>query len=996
MAMNNCYSVFEENQVLTAEQLNRNFDALNHQDRLTRLKIAGAGILHGFALQLKNGLVMLSPGCAITSDGALLHFDAAMVFDKYRAFEDRQANYPFFIHADTQVPLFELLPKGAADTDAKPLSTLNAIKQMVVLLYLESYEEDLDQCTDSDCDNKGRERCQNLRAVLLHRNDLAKLQATIPALNQYYFALSELVVERVVIQANSVHRLVDLQKLYRAAIDRALANLMPALEKSFLVCSPFLRHLYRNGSPVAGWKAVLSTLKNYRGSGIQYVYEFLRDLVVCYSEFREVLFELDEYSAVDELDIQLFPRHICLGDLSGAGENRHGYYASSLIGGRRKCLEKAAFFHQRIDSLIRCFAIPDASVPIRVTPSRCYNYSLAERAIPYYYKVSSDNRLHEFWSYELYRRRRSDSILSYHAREYSSRNEVLEPLQYSHHQLKHFRIEGCLGKKIDDVLVELKRIVSVQNLPIQFVAVQIESDLLKLKPRREFNFGELGFLHRLFRNDLRRNLLNLKAYNQVLDKTVSEAKELPENSPVDPAIPYKRYVKKHTSELAGNVEKIEKILLTGAKQFDQNEFESRHRMAVMHASNLNQVLKGVTQSSVFTPFEILVNDSRFSWLGWIGSEIKRKEEKEKKVSVFDGFLGHHSGLEHFGGVKRGELYVLVYSSRDDLVVADFSVPCCCEMQQQEVVEEEEVVDISIPDDIKWPKINDIRIFRGEGFELKKIVDLHREDMKEKILSFDENLGKVREELISKVEGVNAGWLKKIDRISGDVDKKLGDNFTSIVREVDRVDQLKKQWLADFVHKEGQLTGNVQREIEKAITNVQKQLEKADISFNEKIKSNNDQLAGKLNVLDDKLKDHGVIVDQQSKLVSNYINEASLLKSAMIGGKAIAVKESTEVIRAKNKLEAYNELHLALPANSPARRDLDKMSANETLLLLKEIRNNDGKIGDTEEAALAVAIENKARISDVTAKRTIDNEVRGLTTAFRDNPRLTAMLRKFNP
>src|SRR5438309_9976470 len=75
---NNEYIVFKPDQVLTDVQLNQLFYYLDNQNRLTRNKLIGMGIMCGFTLEIKvadNGnisCITITKGCGITSQGYLI------------------------------------------------------------------------------------------------------------------------------------------------------------------------------------------------------------------------------------------------------------------------------------------------------------------------------------------------------------------------------------------------------------------------------------------------------------------------------------------------------------------------------------------------------------------------------------------------------------------------------------------------------------------------------------------------------------------------------------------------------------------------------------------------------------------------------------------------------------------------------------------------------------------------------------------------------------
>jgi hypothetical protein len=72
--MQTSYPVFESGQVLTSAHLNGLVDYLEQQDRLTRNKLIGIGIVCGLDVNYDSGAnrIRISAGCAVTSEGYLL------------------------------------------------------------------------------------------------------------------------------------------------------------------------------------------------------------------------------------------------------------------------------------------------------------------------------------------------------------------------------------------------------------------------------------------------------------------------------------------------------------------------------------------------------------------------------------------------------------------------------------------------------------------------------------------------------------------------------------------------------------------------------------------------------------------------------------------------------------------------------------------------------------------------------------------------------------
>src|SRR5690606_33544826 len=122
---NTRFTIFENDQVLTADQLNDLFNYLDVQSRLTRSQAIGVGIICGLEIgMLENKNIVLSKGSAITTDGDLLFVPNDLEFDQIDLFEDINANYPYFQSGNSlNVPLYSLSrSEPGAPSSAQELS----------------------------------------------------------------------------------------------------------------------------------------------------------------------------------------------------------------------------------------------------------------------------------------------------------------------------------------------------------------------------------------------------------------------------------------------------------------------------------------------------------------------------------------------------------------------------------------------------------------------------------------------------------------------------------------------------------------------------------------------------------------------------------------------------------------------------------------------------------------------------------------------------------
>lgn len=196
----NEYLVFEADQVLTNDHLNQLFNYLDQQNRWTRNKLIGVGIVCGLHLVQHTGVIEVGKGCGITSQGYLVIQPSAKQYTYYLPYtgidqpKDLSFTYPdalpFYKPFVANKTMFSLLTDdefAALEPDAKSsaqtISSANAsnlLNDYAVVLFAEAGEQDLKNCDTFDCNNKGEKMTLNLRALLVRKADLPSPRKDLP------------------------------------------------------------------------------------------------------------------------------------------------------------------------------------------------------------------------------------------------------------------------------------------------------------------------------------------------------------------------------------------------------------------------------------------------------------------------------------------------------------------------------------------------------------------------------------------------------------------------------------------------------------------------------------------------------------------------------------------------------------------------------------------------------------------------------------------------
>ena len=526
------YHTFEDNQVLTKDQLNEFIEYFEDQDRMSRIFLSGVGIVCGFELSYDSGKpsITISQGAGVTTDGDLIKLRknidgsslksidlSSIEYTHFKPFEDGFANYKFFKKLSvvdgkvTEVPieLFELLPESAENASSlssfakinvnlasrlidpsliklKDISIsrfteipVSGLNNMVVLLYLEAYPKEADLCTSIDCDNQGIEQVSRLRVLLVSNADadyIAGLDSIFSKHNvlQNYFDLPEVAVRRVVLNKSNTANYNELKRAYFTALNTD--TLIPDLSSGISKIATDFNSLLKLNITNDDLNTALNKLKSLVAFSaynvpfnVQYRYDCIKDIADTYNELKGLLTELKEECCPD---INAFPKHLMLGDLdeidASVKHHRHGFYKSPILNCGSSKIKQCSSLFQRMIELINQFQISVGD--IKITPSNKLP-ELSFRSIPFYYTV--DDALLSSWNYFKTEKNRQNTNLSYHTENLSKALHIQNPLNYNLDKFDFYRIEGHQGKVYQDVLEEIDNLKTQNGLAFDVKALSV-------------------------------------------------------------------------------------------------------------------------------------------------------------------------------------------------------------------------------------------------------------------------------------------------------------------------------------------------------------------------------------------------------------------------------------------------------------------------------------------------------------------------------------------
>ena len=684
------YTVFEPDQVLTHGQLNSVTDYLDDQLRLSRVTLDGVGLIAGLHVALQgDGSVRISAGFGVSTDGDLMRLGADTVYDRFRPYDATAAVYPPLHAGEAMLDLQELVPVGESDVLAAPLATLTGgLSDKAVLMLMETVVNDPDLCSGTGCDNLGRDALHRLRFLLISRADAQALLDARPLLpvSTRAQALPALAMRRPAL-ARDISSVGVLAARYRDTANLSLRDLLRALPVLARQCPEVLSDMF-GANPSGRWQAALedsaSRLANSNASGeCQVWYSFIKDLIAHWSELREALLGDD---GVMLPDVAAFPKHLLLGALADPRSQRTGLYPSPLDASARQSAAHGRFLAWKFDALIRGFALPN-DVATTITPSHSEARTLEERAIPWYFNASDTSNdsniapIHVAWNFRLSASHREGQNLGYRSSSWASSAQARDPLGFAIGGFDFFRVEGHLGRQVETVGDELRKLIADRNLPFQVQEVLLHNDRRLIKRRPPIRYTPLHSLHYLMRQDVSHRLVESQTFGSryLSDITAAvSASEVPaasENgsSPITSA---GNALSAISSVQASAQPVLSQTSHSGYKaQMAAGgvAWKASYALALQSVGNTRANLGNVSRPDFVSPYDSLVQINTPHWIDWLDDLIQADDDRADDKLLFARFVQDHPGLDHLGGVWRGGTFVVVYDD-GGRVVGDFTLP----------------------------------------------------------------------------------------------------------------------------------------------------------------------------------------------------------------------------------------------------------------------------------------------------------------------------------
>ncbi|SFU10229.1 CarboxypepD_reg-like domain-containing protein [Algoriphagus locisalis] len=723
------YPIFEGSQVLTSTQLNQLAAYLDQQGRLTRSKLIGMGIVCGMQVQPYPQGLQITKGLGITSEGFLIqagNFNAT----HYRPYSlPEGVDYKPFKDVDHAVSLFELLTEIPTDSaGVKKLNNpANFLNDKYVLIFIEVFDKDLKSCLGNACDDRGQDRLLTLRRLVVNGSDLDKIlknkshnvKSPFPSV----LDLPEFSVQKPLFypgkpESNEFGAFV---KHYQKFIGLTLTkDFFEVLALSYKLFEPILSKSYSFTNPLESGTIqdkiaeimALAEADPNDIQGIQYLWDFAKELIKAYSEFRNSAMEL-WYNCVT--DSSLFPLHLMLGRARTSSETqaqflkyRHGFVQPPIFNLQKLLAETCIQRHRRMIMLLEKLETgifkkgESEKFPIKITPSGEKLGKLGKRAIPYYYEIKSKSSVSNWFSLEenwvdpgnlqMHSTYRA-GVQSYDNQpdeEVTEAKSALEtPLFYDIESYPFLRIEGHISKELKTAVNHIKKLILQFNLPIHVEVLHLgeseETEYLEdcgwNDLQEEYAFqrrivaGFIQDLKDLFdyateyakqedgEDDFTKDEFYIKA-SETLELLLIMAKALPECLK---DLNWQAFQNgyKQLLQLLIDFVLIQQKLLQEIKVKDGNEKELEFINGIL--ARLSPFLYQILDLIFFAKLQRIY----VSYQSRINVLIESNQ--------FANYLKKHNGLTHEAGVYKNGTFFLIHDPKQKRIIGDFSLPYyCCE------------------------------------------------------------------------------------------------------------------------------------------------------------------------------------------------------------------------------------------------------------------------------------------------------------------------------
>ncbi|NEW84056.1 MAG: hypothetical protein GZ094_17045, partial [Mariniphaga sp.] len=425
-----------------------------------------------------------------------------------------------------------------------------------------------------------------------------------------------------------------------------------------------------------------------------------------------------------------FPRHLMLGLpdpglVTSPGIYRHDFLSSPAIKG---CEERKAEVLQLFSRLVEMinnftnnptppvfanFEVARKLMPVRITPSNLAGVPISQKAIPYYYLQNGVPPLFQLWNVEKTRRNRANQNLSFRSDEYIPKAPVFvtNALNYDLEPYNFLRIEGHLGKKVENVMNTLIAFKNDKRLPIGIIALrtgEFDSRMTVDLSKEVCRFEDLEAIYDAFRDEFISSLGKTLAsfYTRKINKVVSLADDfkaslihsINPDFKVEPST-FGALLETHFASL-GKSKTTKTAILKRVAAIDIKDAFIGESVVIRATASYAEVLLDICNylknrllsdfdlsafrdlfnrlEALNSQFKTQINTADAEWNNLfnlleavryanemeafrsIGEEYRKRLIEIKKQLFLSNFLLKNPGIQHKAGVPMGGTFILVY------------------------------------------------------------------------------------------------------------------------------------------------------------------------------------------------------------------------------------------------------------------------------------------------------------------------------------------------
>ncbi|HNW89151.1 MAG TPA: hypothetical protein PKN48_05780 [Bacteroidales bacterium] len=678
------YPYYRASQFLTSQDLNESFSYVEEQERLTRAKMIGSGIISGLNFDSVNEAnvlteVTVNAGFGVTSDGFSVSYPKPVVykymvpFSEFISKEDDINTEKSFIKSFSGIKYLLYTAeeidskKFVLNTDLiKPISNIpqSEYEKLCLAIVAEQKTETSFNCNPSDCNINSSYKNIVYRPVLLDISSLEKINSYYPDLNY--------------LQIQKLSHISDLK-----TVDRFNKKILSVLETDAKRIEDFLQ---QTTELVAGLldkenvvlKKALKTFRQALSKDVSIYYlSFFNDLQAAINEFVNAYnnyIQKYAFSSASRTDLLLVLgvvpyvkndsyRYTFAETAINEQFNADGEIVSKLYIRIAMLLEnfipsrelfsviahltKLNFKFSRIlaEDLdfekIKAPKIKDVSKCIKIIPCKGYGEKLGNRSIPYYYDIINSRRSAKFLkSWHAHDLDASlDLIYNYYWSDLSAPENYETEFMLNLNDYPFYRIEGHLGLSIDPVYDYLSGLIKELDIPVQILKIDITNHAWN-KFRDDFD---------LFKNKYKDFVQSVKVYK--------------DNNPKNTVL----------SRVAKNLDKIKQDFTqtsyhnTGTVNKLLDDVNAYCNLILSNKAPANSSGNMVLDEKDVNFIKNKINEQKIFDLRDALAGLYKASDPIKEIS-----LSEIKGLEYLAGVYKGGTFILLHDGQE--VIGDFSLP----------------------------------------------------------------------------------------------------------------------------------------------------------------------------------------------------------------------------------------------------------------------------------------------------------------------------------